>query len=138
MSELTGLTPESVQNEIKKSRHKAELPMYATNIILSAVAVIVTFIATFREQGILDQIKEALTKENITDLNPEFNAIVIFFVTVISLIGGVGLLLYYVIQLLVAYYYLYAKTISYSIRVSEKNYPELYAKVKEFSRLMIN
>ena len=136
MSELTTLTPESVQSEIKRTRHKAEHPLYAISIILGIAAVLVVFFYGFKEHGILDMIKDTLAKENITDVSPEFNTIVIFCVTFVSVIGGLGLLIYYIVQLIAAYYLLYAKTISYSIRVSEKNYPELYAKVKEYTRLL--
>lgn len=136
MSELTGLTPESVQSEIKKSRHKAELPFYAINIILSVIAFAVFFYYGFRDNGILDQIKDSLSKENITDVSPEFNMIFILAVTIISVIGGLGLLIYYIFRYLYSCYQTYGKSISYSIRVSEKNYPELYEKVKEFTRLL--
>lgn len=136
MSELTGLTPESVQSEIKRSRHKAELPMYATNIILSAITLAVSMIVFFRDQGILDQIKQALMNENVTDVSPDFNIVLLCIVSILSLVGGIGLLLYFIVIHLYAYYKMYAKTISYSIRVSDKNFPELYAKVKEFTRLL--
>ena len=78
MSELTGLTPESVQSEIKRTRHKAEHPLYAISIILGIAAVLVVFFYGFKEHGILDMIKDTLAKENITDVSPEFNTIVIF------------------------------------------------------------
>lgn len=136
MSELTGRTPEEVQSELKKTRHKAELPLYAATIILGFITVVILWIVAFKDSGALDQIKEILTQNNVTDVSPEFNQLLIICVSLVSLIGGIGCLLYYVISYLIGYYKLYADEISYGIRVSEKNFPELYAYVKEFTRLL--
>lgn len=136
MSELTGRTPEDVRSEIKRTRHKAELPLYATTIILGIITLIVIWIFAFKDSGALDQIKEILVANNITDASPEFNQVLLVCVGFVSLIGGIGCLLYYVISYLFGYYKLYADEMSYGIRVSEKNFPELYAYVKEFTRLL--
>ena len=134
MSELTGRTPEEVRSEIKSTRHKAELPLYAITIILSFITIIVLWIFMFRDSGALDSIKDVLATNNITDASPEFNQVLLVCIGFISLIGGIGCLAYFVITLLVGYYKLYAKEMGYSIRVSEKNFPELYAYVKEFTK----
>lgn len=134
MSELTVRTPEEVRSEIKSTRHKAELPLYAITIILSFITIIVLWIFMFRDSGALDSIKDVLATNNITDASPEFNQVLLVCIGFISLIGGIGCLAYFVITLLVGYYKLYAKEMGYSIRVSEKNFPELYAYVKEFTK----
>ena len=136
MGELTGRTSEEVRSEIKKTRHKAELPLYAITIILGVIAVIVVWVFAFRDSGALDKIKEILTENNVTDVSPEFNQLLIACVTLISLIGGIGCLIYYLLSYLYSYYELYADEMCYSVRVSEKNFPELYAYVKEFTMLL--
>ena len=136
MSELTGRTSEEVRSEIKKTRHKAELPLYATTIICGFITVVILWIEAFRDSGALDQIKTVLSENNITDVSPEFNQLLILCIGLISILGGIGCILYYVIAYLIGHYKLYADEISYSIKVSDKNFPELYAYVKEFSRLL--
>ena len=136
MSESAVRTPEAVQAEIKKTRHKAELPLYAISIILGVIAVIIAGIYVFQDSGLLDGLKGVLQENNITDASPEFNQVLLVLIGFISLIGGIGCLLYFIIANLIGYYQLYSKELSYSVRVSEKNFPELYAYVKEFTRLL--
>ena len=136
MSDLKCRTPEEVQSEIKRTRHKAELPLYAGTIIVGFITILVWWVIIFRDSGALDQLKDILAKENITDASPEFNQILLFCIGFISLIGGIGCLLYYMFCFFYAYYKQYADEMSYAIRVSEKNFPELYEYVKEFTRLL--
>lgn len=72
MSEVTERTPESVQSQIKRTRHKAEVPLYIISIILGSIALIIMYAAIFGEYGIVDKIKEGLTLADITEANPEF------------------------------------------------------------------
>ena len=136
MSDFTGRTSQAVRDEIKKTRHKAELPIYAITIIIGIITVIILWIFMFRDSGALDAIKDVLLQNNITDASPEFNQILLACIGFLSLIGGVGCLLYFFIISLVNYYKLYSDDMCYSLRVSEKNFPELYAYVKEFTRLL--
>ena len=129
-------TPEVVQAEIKKTRHKAEIPIYAISIILGVTAVVILGIYAFQDSGLLDSLKAVLEENNITDASPEFNQVLIVVISFVSFIGGIGCFLYFVIANLIGYYKLYSDEMSYSIRVSEKNFPELYAYVKEFTRLL--
>ena len=129
-------TPEVVQGEIKKTRHKAELPIYAISIILGVAAVVILGIYAFQDSGLLDSLKAILEENNITDASPEFNQVLIVLISFVSFIGGIGCFIYFVIANLIGYYKLYSDEMSYSIRVSEKNFPELYAYVKEFTRLL--
>jgi Zn-dependent protease with chaperone function len=136
MSEQTVRTSESVQKEIRKLRHKAELPIFVINSILGPVFACILGIALFGEYGIVDLIKEGLANAEITETSPEFSAFLLGFIAVIASIGAIGFVCYLVFLSLFEYYKTYADNMSYGIRVSEENFPEIYAKVKEFSQLL--
>ena len=55
MSEVTERTPESVQSQIKRTRHKAEVPLYIISIILGSIALIIMYGAIFGEYGIVPE-----------------------------------------------------------------------------------
>lgn len=136
MSEVTERTPESVQSQIKRTRHKAEVPLYIISIILGSIALVAMYAAIFGEYGIVDKIKEGLTLADITEANPEFGSILFGFIAAFALLGGFGFFCYLVIMQLYIYYQQYSDEMCYSIRVTEENFPEIYAKVKEFSKLL--
>ena len=136
MNEDQVLTPESVQSEIRRTRHRAELPMYAITIVLGIIAAIILYIYTFNDSGALEQIKDVMAGENIIESSEEYQSIFTILVAFVSMVGGVGIAVIYVVTYLVGSYKLYASRMCYGIRVSEKNYPEIYAKVKEFTELL--
>ena len=136
MSEVTEHTPESVQSQIKRTRHKAEIPLYIISIILGSIALVAMYAAIFGEYGIVDKIKEGLTLADITEANPEFGSILFGFIAAFALLGGFGFFCYLVIMQLYIYYQQYSDEMCYSIRVTEENFPEIYAKAQEFSQLL--
>ena len=136
MSEQTVRTPELVQTEIRKLRHKAEIPLYVINTILGPIFLAVAGILVFGQYGIVDLIKEGLENAEITETSPEFGAFLIGFVALFASIGAIGFIIYLIVMSLIEYYKTYSSNMSYGIRVSEKNFPEIYAKVKEFSKLL--
>ena len=136
MSEQTVRTPESVQKEIRKRRHKAELPLFVINSIIGPIFLCIAGIVLFGEYGIVDLIKEGLENAEITETSPEFSAFLIGFIAVFASIGAIGFVCYLIILSLFEYYKRYASNMAYGIRVSEENFPEIYAKVKEFSKLL--
>ena len=136
MSEQTVRTPESVQREIRKFRHKAEMPLYVICTILGPVFLAVAVIAVFGQYGIVDKIKEGLANADIAETNPEFSAFLFGFIAVFASIGAIGFIIYLVVLTLIEYYKMYSSNMAYAIRVSEKNFPEIYAKVQEYSKLL--
>lgn len=136
MNEEKCLTPESVQAEIARTRHKAELPLYAFTIIAGAIAVIIVYIYAFKDSGALEQIKDILAQENIAENSDEYKSVFTIAITFVSMVGGLGIMAFYIISYLVSLYNLYAGEMCYAIKVSEKNFPEIYAKVQEFTRLL--
>lgn len=136
MSEQTVRTPESVQKEIRNRRHKAELPLFVINSIIGPIFLCIAGIVLFGEYGIVDLIKEGLENAEIAETSPEFSAFLIGFIAVFASIGAIGFVCYLIILSLFEYYKRYASNMAYGIRVSEENFPEIYAKVKEFSKLL--
>ena len=136
MSEQTVRTPESVQKEIRSLRHKSEIPMFVINTILGPIFLAIAVTIFFGQYGILDLIKEGLENAEIAETSPEFASFLIGFVAIFASIGAIGFIIYLVVLSLIEYYKTYSSNMSYGIRVTEKNFPEIYAKVKEFSKLL--
>lgn len=136
MSEQTVRSPEAVQKEIRKLRHKGEIPVFVINSLLGPVFLGAVLAVVFGQYGIVDKIKEGLANAEISESSPEFTAFLLGFIAVFASIGAIGFVIYLVVLSLVEYYKMYSENMSYGIRVSEKNFPEIYAKVKEFSRLL--
>ena len=99
------------KSEIRKIRHKWELPLFAAvvSVTLVLVAMIVFLLIPF--------VAEMLTDD------------------VIELRNGLGLIIL-MIPVLVFFTMgnLYAKTRARAVRVTEKNFPELYHKTEEFAK----
>lgn len=57
-------------------------------------------------------------------------------IIILSLMFGAGAIIILVVMSLYQMYRTYADQMSYSIRVSEKNYPEIYQKVREYTWLL--
>ena len=136
MSEQQVRTPESVQSEIKRTRHKAEIPIYIFSSIAGPIFLCIVYVAVFGQYGIVDKIKEGLAMADINETNPQFSAFLFAFVAIFATLGAIGFLCYIIVLQLYNYYKMYADDMCYSIRVSEENYPEIYAKVREFTKLL--
>ena len=134
------LTPINVRNEIRRTRHKKEVPLYILLIILGFIAVSFLLFRETQGEGILVELRtviEEVLSEGVSGLEgTELSTIVGILILTISLILGVGSLIALFVLMLVQLYQLYAVQMSYSIRVSERNFPEIYAKVKEYTWLL--
>ena len=119
MSEQTVRTPELVQTEIRKLRHKAEIPLYVINTILGPIFLAVAGILVFGQYGIVDLIKEGLENAEITETSPEFGAFLIGFVALFASIGAIGFIIYLIVMSLIEYYKTYSSNMSYGIRVGK-------------------
>ena len=136
-------TPFSVQTMIKKSRHKAEVPIY---IIISIIGIasmfynIVSFFVNANfEQSVNEAFKGMESEIPAETTNKMINYLELIPKNILAFIGlvcGIGAIVLLVVGLLFAYYYLYGKNISYSVKVSEKNFPQIYKKVQEYTRLL--
>ena len=136
MNEERILTPESVQSEIKRTRHKWERILYFLTILAGLAMFVFIVHAAFGEDGAMDQIKAKLAEGNVTESTPYFSSMIMIVITLSSLIVGFGAIILFAFSYLFQLYKQYADDMSYSVRVSEKNYPEIYEYVKEFTRLL--
>ena len=130
------ITPEAVRAEIKRTRHKAEHFCYVLSIVSGIFVVIYYMIKFFQDGGILENLGEMLADSNIPASSPAFYTIAVAILGIVSIAGGIGAVIFFVLVQLYAYYKMYANDMSYSIRVTEKNYPEIYEKVQEYTRLL--
>lgn len=123
---LAGGLPPFSQQEIRAFRHKAEMPMYITMVILNIVMLvggIIICILAFYGEGPLSQSFGAFFKEQILGVSR--------FVEVHQELLVILIMLPFV--LMIAAYLYYAQYRANSIRITEKNFPEIYAVVEEYS-----
>lgn len=106
--EETKLTPESVQEEIRNTRHKMELPLYIICAVLGSLSALLLLRFSGRGSAYL----------------------------VLSVISGIIMILTILFVAIIQLYGIYSQNMSYSVKVSENNFPEIYEKVKEFSYLL--
>ena len=111
--------PPFSEQEIRSFRHKAEKPMYVAMVIFNVLFVVIALVAVvmaFADEG-------PLTGETGSMINQ-----VLFGILMI-------LILLPVMLLAVAYLY-YAQYRANSIRITEKNFPEIYEVVQDYARRM--
>lgn len=130
------LTPESVQAEIRSTRHRKEIPLYITCIVIGVISSFCVMVNSLKDEGMLDQIKEIILDGGITGDPGAAQAAIWLILTILGFVMGIGSIIALIIIMLVALYREYGLQMSYSIRVSETNFPEIYAKVQEYSRLL--
>ena len=121
-----GLLPFSVK-EIRSFRHKAEMPIYITMVVLNILMFvfgIIVCILAFSNEGPLTNSVGDFVKEEILGIN---RFVEIHQQLLVTLIGLPFILL-------IAAYLYYAQYRANSIRITEKNFPEIYAVVEEYSR----
>lgn len=115
---------------IKMTRHKAELPLRIIAIALSCIIfILIGFVAQAAQNDV------AVQEELATMLEGEDESTAAIAETIVALgigcsivmIGGLALVL------LFAFYKQYAQIMSYSIKVTPTNFPEIYEKGKEFT-----
>ncbi len=129
------LTPAVVQAEIKKTRHKKEVPLYVFLIIIGLMACVLLILRDAQGDGLLVEIKEFLSSlPDLSSKDPD--SIMQLAIIILSLMFGAGAIIILVVMSLYQMYRTYADQMSYSIRVSEKNYPEIYQKVREYTWLL--
>ena len=128
-------TPQDVQAVIRQTRYNKEIPIYVITIIAGIVGVICLLSQFEAETSFLNDIKEIFDETNPSD-SFGIAAILGILIFILGIIGGIGAFILFFISYLASLYGLYADQMSYSIRVSENNYPEIYAKVLEYSYLL--
>ncbi|MBQ7535109.1 MAG: M48 family metallopeptidase [Stomatobaculum sp.] len=127
---------EEVREQIRRTRHRMEVKLYAACIILGLMAacLLVFFITDDFEP--VEELKEFLGMFGLSAEKPDFGALLLILLVLIGIIGGIGSIILMLVVYLFTVYSQYASQLSYSVRVSEKNFPEIYQKVKEYTELL--
>ena len=122
----SGLPP-FTKKEIRSFRHKAEKPLYITmvilNILMFVIGIIICILA-FRGEGPLTEPIGDFVKEELLGISR--------YVQIHQELLAILILLPFI--LMAAVYLYYAQYRANSIRITEKNFPEIYAVVEDYSR----
>ena len=128
------LTPQYVDNQIKRTRHNAELVLYFIMSIFGAVVLESYLAMNSSGNEILDELSEMLYQ---TAWNYDSTLLSIMIVLIeLFFFNGIVALIIFLLRTIIEVYRYYAGQMAYSVKVSEKNFPEIYAKVKEYSELL--
>lgn len=115
---------------IKMTRHKAELPLRIIAIILSCAIFILLGAAAQaakNDVAVQQELQTMLVDEDENTVEAANTIVALGIGCSIVLIGGIILIL------LFAFYQQYAKIMSYSIKVTPTNFPEIYEKGREYT-----
>ena len=123
------LQPEEVQAEIRRTRHRKELRLYRLLIVLGVLAIFYVFWRAGERPSL-----EELQSYGYGD--PTTVTMLSTIALIASLFTGIGDIVIFLISLLFQYYAYYGGQLAYSIRVSEKNFPEIYHKAQEYRSLL--
>ena len=133
--EFSERTPESVQREIRRTRHRKEVPLYIVAIVIGLLGFFVMMLFQDDFKDMVQEITNALMEDgSLSEFEPE--EITAVLLGLFGILSGVGSIVVLLFVSLGALYKTYGDQLSYSIRVSETNFPEIYAKVQEYTRLL--
>ena len=122
-----GGLPPFTDKEIASFRHKAEKPLYLIMVFINAaliIAAVVCIILAFYDFGPLTGDSGAWVTERILGISAEAEAHIEILVILIML----------PLILMAAVYLYYAQYRANSIRITEKNFPEIYQVVEDYSK----
>ena len=128
-------TPSSVQEEIKRTRHKKELPLYIA-LTITGVIVSVVYIALNDGNNIFSFLRRTIQESGISTGEIDVAVLVQVLGVIAIILSGIGLVISLVVVMIISLYRYYGVELSYGVRVSENNFPENYEKVKEYTRLL--
>ena len=123
----SGGIPPFSRKEIRSFRHKAEMPLYITMVIFNCVIFfggLICCILAFNDIGPLTGQVGEWFNEMILGISTQAEAHIELLMILIMV----------PIALLFAVYLYYAQYRANSIRITEKNFPEIYAVVEDYSR----
>ena len=119
-----------VKEIIKKTRHKAELPLKYIAIAITIVSMFVIGVSADLIKG--DPTLKSEFMEELGDTDQKTSALVSAFID-FGMGCGILVLIFFAFTILFQYYKLYAQIMSYSIKVTATNFPEIYAKAQEYT-----
>ena len=129
-------TPASVQAEIRRTRHNKEIPFYIALIVLGAIASIFMLFRSANGNNLLQELLDIFSDIGTGSGGYGISYVVSFFLLLSGMVFGILSIAFLFATFLIGVYQLYANQLAYSVRVSETNFPEIYAKVREYSWLL--
>ena len=133
--ELAVLTPQSVQAEIRKTRHKAERPLYII-LSLAGFLTILMYIINASNGTIFSEFAEMIEESGMGSGEVDISYLTQFLIIALTLMNGIVIIIFFIARIIIEFYRYYGKELAYGVRVSEKNFPEIYEKVKEYTGLL--
>lgn len=124
-----GLTPREI---IKKTRHKAELPLKRISVILTVVCFVLVSVGAMMGQASPEIEAELVT--SFAKEDPDGGFVEIFIA--LGFTAGIILALGLALMFIVSAYRMYAKQMSYSVKVTPVNFPEIYNKAQEYTEVL--
>ena len=118
-----------VKEIIKMTRHKAELPLKYISIVLTVLSMFIIGLAASALNS--DSELKATFVDSFVD--DEKTAAIVDIVLGFGIGCGIVILIFMAVFLLYQYYKLYAEAMSYAVKVTPTNFPEIYAKAQEYS-----
>ncbi|MBR0148127.1 MAG: M48 family metallopeptidase [Lachnospiraceae bacterium] len=131
-----GPDPRQVQAEIKKTRHSWEVPMYIISILAGVLGVGLALLQFLLDGDMMSGITEAIDSGSLDVPGPLLFVLLTFGMSILAIVSGITMIILTLLYIIIILYQLYADQMCYSVKVSEKNYPEIYKKVQEFSMLL--
>ena len=125
-----------VREEIRRTRHRSELLLYTVCILAGLIAACFVVFFLSDDLDVIAELKNLLGFFGLEEGGADYTGGLVVLLILAGVIGGVASIIFMLVAYIASVYAIYAQQLSYSIRVSEKNFPEIYWKVREFSELM--
>lgn len=107
-------TPEEIRQEFNRVRHKAERPLYYLLVVINICIIAVLLF--------VPEVSESLVEETGEESYGGFFGWIIVVTVIVGLIFG--------------FYKQYGEKLSYSVRVTPMNFPEIYETSVEYARML--
>ncbi|MBR7057315.1 MAG: hypothetical protein IKI35_01160, partial [Stomatobaculum sp.] len=125
-----------VREEIRRTRHRSELLLYTVCILAGLIAACFVVFFLSDDLDVIAELKKLLGFFGLEEGGADYTGGLVVLLILAGVIGGVASIIFMLVAYIASVYAMYTQQLSYSIRVSEKNFSEIYWKVREFSELM--
>ena len=122
-------TPQEIKRIIQDTRHNKELLIYIAWSIIGLTVLLSYLGFSSATDLLLNEIEDELLWYDATGSMRTL-------LLMVSLFSGFSMIIVTIIVYLIQLYNYYAEQLSYAVKVSENNFPELYEKVKHYSYLL--
>ena len=124
------------RGEIRRTRHRAELPLYIACSVIGCIGACFMLFYLTEEFDVIGELKKLLESGGFQEGSAGFFELFVLILLAAGFLSGILSVIFMVVMYVISVYSIYAQQLSYSIRVSETNFPEIYAKVREYSQVL--